>query len=1035
MSDDELLPGLYELLVTREVQDRLAADGVMPPDEVGIRSPEVLGRYVGKAVEHVLRADSKASSEDQAALVNRVMAVLRETAPAAFAPGAGDVVAPVRELIEVSGDVLPTGEYVRLERPALPLSDAGLFVNGRGEPAVGNELNREIASADRVDVLIPFVRWTGVRIFKGALRQVIQRGGEVRVIASTYLGSTEAKALDALVELGAKVKVSYDTSSTRMHAKAWLFERASGFSTAFIGSSNLSQTAMLDGLEWNVRLAEVDTPAVFETFRVTFDSYWNDPQNDDYDAEQFALAMQAERRADNTTDVSPLDVTARPFQKRILEALEVERHRHDRHRNLVVSATGTGKTVMAALDYQRLRKQAGRDYSLLFVAHRKEILDQARRTFRNVLKDGAFGELYVGGERPTQWQHVFASVQGLATLDLSSIDPRRFDMVIIDEFHHSAAPTYKRLLEHFDPEELLGLTATPERSDGEDRAILDQYFEGRFAAELRLWDAIDDGTLCPFQYFGVHDDVDLTGLRWTRGHYDLSDLENVYTGNDMRLAKVLKALRDIVADPLSMKALGFCVSIAHAEYMAKKFNEAGIPSVAVSASTAPDERKGALNDLAVGRVNCLFAVDLFNEGLDLPDIDTVLFLRPTESATVFLQQLGRGLRRTDTKACLTVLDFIGNQNQKFRFDRRLRALLPATGITDLKRQVSEDFPLLPAGCFMTLDRVAQSIVLKNLETAIRGGWKEMVTELKDLGDVTLDAFLRETQREPWELYRSSVRGSGTRKGWVALRRDAGLAAPVAQDGDELAIRAIGRMLHIGDAERLRYYLDLLKAGAPPAIPADDEREHRLLTMLHFDIWGSRKDLTTLAAGLAEIWERPAVREELIAVLAALDLRADAETHALDWAPDVPLSVHARYSRDEVLAAIGRSTAKAPATFREGVLWDKAHDADLFFVTLEKDEKVFSESTRYKDVALSPTLFQWESQSQTSQASPTGQRYINQQAGGNRMLLFVRRLAGDPFVLAGPAAYVSHEGDRPIRFRWRLQYPLPELVFEQSRAVA
>lgn len=1035
MSNDELLPGLYELLVTREVEGRLAADGVMPAQDVGIRSPEVLGRYVGKAVERVLRADSRASSADQADLVNRVMAVLRESAPAAFALGAGDVMAPVRELTEVSGQVLPTGEYVHMERPALPLSDAGLFVNGRGEPAVGNELNREIASADRVDVLIPFVRWTGVRIFKDALRQVIDRGGEIRLIGSTYLGSTEAKALDALVELGAQVKVSYDTSSTRMHAKAWLFERASGFSTAFIGSSNLSRTAMLDGLEWNVRLAEVDTPAVLETFRVTFESYWNDPNVESYDPERFAFAMREEHRGNDASDISPLDVNPRPFQVRILEALDVERRRHDRHRNLVVSATGTGKTVMAALDYKRLREEAGGNYSLLFVAHRKEILDQARRTFRNVLKDGTFGELYVGGERPVEWRHVFASVQGLATLDLTKVDPRAFAMVIIDEFHHSAAPTYKKLLEHFDPDELLGLTATPERADGKDGEILDLYFEGRFAAELRLWDAIDDGTLCPFQYFGVHDDVDLTGLRWTRGHYDLSDLENVYTGNDMRLAKVLKALRDIVADPLSMKALGFCVSIAHAVYMAKNFNEAGIPSVAVSAESTPDEREGALRDLRSGRVKCLFAVDLFNEGLDLPDIDTVLFLRPTESATVFLQQLGRGLRHTDTKACLTVLDFIGNQNQKFRFDRRLRALLPATGITDLRRQVTEDFPLLPAGCFMTLDRVAQSIVLRNLETAIRGGWKEMVSELRDLGDVTLDVFLRETQREPWELYRPSMRGSGTRKGWLALRRGAGLAAPAAQDGDGLAIRAIGRMLHIGDAERLRYYLALLRAGGPPGIPAEGSREHRLLTMLHFDLWLSRTDLMTLKAGLAEIWQRPAVREELIAVFAALDVRAAAETHDLGLAQDVPLSVHACYSRREVLAAIGHWTVEASPSHREGVLFDETHNADIFFVTLEKDEKVFTESTRYRDVALSPTLFQWESQSTTSQASPKGQRYINHQAEGSRILLFVRRLGDDPFVLAGPAEYVSHEGERPIRFRLHLEYPLPELVFEQSRVVA
>ncbi len=1029
---DDLHPGLYELLVTRDVESRLAADGVMPPDALDERSPEVLGRHVGNLVERVLRDMKSTDPAEQVAVVNRLLGLLREQSPQSFDADGDVVVAPARELTEVAGPVSPTGAYQPLQRPAIPLSDSALLVNGRGEPAVGNQLNREISSADRVDVLIPFVRWTGVRIIRDQLAGVIRRGGAVRVIASTYLASSEAKALEALIDLGAAVRVSYDTGTTRMHAKAWLFERNSGFSTALIGSSNLSRTALLDGVEWNVRLSGVENPGVLDTFRATFESYWNDPQVDPYDAERFAAAMQVGRNADDAIDVSMLDVTPRPFQQKILEALDVERRRHDQHSNLVVSATGTGKTVMAALDYKRLRDARGGQFSLLFVAHRQEILRQSQRVFRDVLKDGAFGELYVDGERPREWSHVFASVQSLRTGDLDSIDPAHFDMVIIDEFHHGAAPTYRRLLDHFRPQELLGLTATPERTDGKDQDILDLYFDGRFAAELRLWDAIDGGMLCPFQYFGIHDDVDLSKLKWSRGHYDATELDNLYTGNDIRVAKVLAALRDIVADSRAMKALGFCVSVAHAQYMARTFEKAGIPSVAVWADTPSEGRDAALKDLRAGRINCVFAVDLFNEGVDVPSIDTVIFLRPTESATVFLQQLGRGLRHAEGKACLTVLDFIGNQHKQFRFERRLRALLPNTGRTDLEHQIEEDFPFLPAGCFMTLDRVARDVVLKNIRSAIRGGWKELVDELREAGDVDLSEFLRISQREPWELYRSNPRAATSRGGWMALHRAAGLSSPQPLDGDDVLVRAMGRMTHINDAERLHLYIETLRAGAPPPVPVVGSRKYRLLTMLHYDLW---KTTRPLEDGLAEIWRRLAVREELLALLPALDARATLATFPWDASSDIPLHIHGMYTREETLAALGLSTPEKAQPHREGVLWHKDITCDFFFVTLEKDDRKFSESTRYNDVALSPTLFQWESQSTTTQSSPTGRRYINHERLGSRIALFIRRAPGDPFLFAGPARYVLHEGDRPIRFRWKLDYPLPELIYERTRAVA
>jgi superfamily II DNA or RNA helicase len=334
------------------------------------------------------------------------------------------------------------------------------------------------------------------------------------------------------------------------------------------------------------------------------------------------------------------------------------------------------------------------------VAHRREILEQSLRTYREVMGDGDFGELYVGGARPERWQHVFASVQSLTSYGVDNVPADAFEVVVIDEFHHAEARTYRRILDHLAPQELLGLTATPERTDGTD---VRSFFGGRTAAELRLWDALGADLLCPFHYFVAADETDLRSVTWSQGKYDEAELSNIFTGNDARARIVLNQLRNKVPDVGAMRALGFCVSVAHAEYMAVVFRTAGIAARAVSGQTPRQERDQALADLRARRVNILFAADLFNEGLDVPEVDTVLFLRPTESATVFLQQLGRGLRRTRDKAVLTVLDFVGYHRKEFNFSRKLRAL---TGDTraGVERAVAEGFPFLPAGCQIVMDQ-------------------------------------------------------------------------------------------------------------------------------------------------------------------------------------------------------------------------------------------------------------------------------------------------------------------------------------------
>ena len=453
-----------------------------------------------------------------------------------------------------------------------------------------------------------------------------------------------------------------------------------------------------------------------------------------------------------------MDIAPYSYQQDILDKLDAERTVRGYTRNLVVAATGTGKTVISALDYRRFRKQTGAPCRLLFVAHREEILKQSLYTFRAVLKDANFGELFVGGYKPESIDHLFLSIQTFNSQDFTSkTAPDFYDYIVVDEFHHTAAPTYQKLLQHYRPKILLGLTATPERMDG--KSIL-PYFGDRIAAEIRLPEAIDRKLLCPFQYFGVTDTVDLDSLRWTQGGYDKSELERVFAFSgavaqrraELAAASVMKYVTDID----EVKGLGFCVSVEHANFMAEQFNRRGIPSISLTGKSSDEERNAAKHRLVSGEVRFIFVVDIYNEGVDIPEVNTVLFLRPTESLTVFLQQLGRGLRLAADKECLTVLDFIGQANKRYNFEDRFAALLSNT-TRSVSREIREGFVSAPKGCYIQLEKKAARYILDNIRASY-GNTAGLVSRIgsfaEDSGlELTLRNFLRYLHLDPRAVYK------------------------------------------------------------------------------------------------------------------------------------------------------------------------------------------------------------------------------------------------------------------------------------------
>jgi superfamily II DNA or RNA helicase/HKD family nuclease len=1025
---EDLPEGLYETLIDAALSERLARlSGRSGVDVDPLRSADAADRIALFLSREVERALDTVPERDRVDVGISVLASLIDRLSSQPRLPSADPRRPATpgRVLRAVGRPGPDGVPRRDRQPLIPLLDTALLTNAPGEPGVGSQIKAEIESADRIDVVMAFIRMSGIRPIADDLAAHCDRRRSLRILTTSYTGSTQAAALDLLQRIGAEVRVSYDVTSTRLHAKSWLFHRASGFSTAYIGSSNLTHSAQVTGLEWNVRVSQARNRTIIEKIAAVFDSYWEGGDFVPFDGREFRERTAA--ASDETpTLLSPLEVTLRPFQERLLEQIKVARLR-GRHANLLASATGTGKTVMAAVDYGRLRGSLPRA-RLLFVAHREEILDQSMATFRHVLRDGAFGEKWVGGNRPAHFSHVFASIQSLNAAGIESMSPDHFDVVVIDEFHHAAAPSYAALLNRLCPRELLGLTATPERSDGLD--VL-SWFGGEIAAELRLWDAIDQQYLTPFAYYGIHDGVDLSGLTWKRGMgYDPTELSNLYTGHEARANLVIKQIVDKIGDVATLRAIGFCVSVDHASFMARHLSTHGIPAIAVTGETSAKDRSDALRALRDGKIRIVFTVDLYNEGVDVPDVDALLMLRPTESPTLFLQQLGRGLRRSPGKAICTVLDFIGNHRREFRFDRKYRALLGGSR-RDLERSVQQDFPFLPAGAHMELDRVARDAVLRSIREAIPSTKAAVVREIRELdrsgGEVSIARLLDETGLELDDLYRNGAC-------WSDLCESAGIDVAPAGPMEKELRRAIGRLLHVDDEVRLRALENLFATSGPPVVPTLGVERQRVLRMWATGLVAQYAPVGTSVQGAIDIvWQHPQVLVELRQLVPVLRERID-HAHPPADLEDVPLQVHARYTRGEILAALGEGDGVSPPPWREGVYHAQAARTDVLAFTLDKTNGAFSPTTRYRDYAISRELIHWESQSTTRADSPTGLRYRTHARMGHSILLFARVRQDDrAFYFLGPAQYVAHEGERPMAVTWRLETPLPGDLFEAFAA--
>ena len=1039
--------GLYERVISKgldaelEQSDKLSK--TVPIDSA--EASKVLSKYVAEVVEKGLDnlIDNGGNVNSQVALANKIITtIMSETAEAEFDEmSVSQKAEQLLALFDRRNNVLALNENAVIIRPETSIAQSSLFTGAKHEPQMYTELKKEIVSCNRIDMIVSFIKWSGLRLIIDELKNFTQNGGELRVITTSYMGATDVKAIEELRKLpNTKIKVSYNTKITRLHAKAYIFYRNTGFSTAYIGSSNLSNAALTSGLEWNTKVTNKDLPETITKVAATFEYYWNDKEFEYYSEdkkERLARALKAEKYSDSSNpEMYTMDIRPYSYQQEILDKLDAERKVRGYNRNLVVAATGTGKTVISALDYKRFRKEnPDKPCRVLFVAHREEILTQSLYTFRAVLKDANFGELFVGNHKPDSLDNLFVSIQTFNSQAFTEkTTPDFYDFIVVDEFHHAAAPTYQKLLQYYQPQVLLGLTATPERMDG--KSIL-TYFNNRIAAEIRLPEAIDRKLLCPFQYFGVTDEVDLDSLKWSAGGYDKNELSNLYTLSGevakRRADAIIRSIFKYVTDIDGVKGLGFCVTIEHAKFMSDYFNEHNIPSMYLTGQSPDEERNEAKKRLVCGEVRFIFVVDIYNEGVDIPEVNTVLFLRPTESLTVFLQQLGRGLRLCENKECLTVLDFIGQANKKYNFEEKFASLLSNTRHS-VSREIKEGFVSLPKGCYIQLEKKAQKYILDNIRASY-GNSAGLVNRIasfeEDTGkDLTLANFLNYYHIDPRSIYKY---GSFSR---LCARAD--VIENFNEPLEDMLSKALSRFAFTDSRRFISFLLNMLKNIDDTDFSAFSDYEKRMFQMFYITVWGK----AVADYNDEEVWDNLyALSDSKVMITELIDLleynynKIDFIDKPLDLGFECPLDLHCTYSQRQLLSGLDYNNFSA---MRQGVLYLPDKKIDLFLITLNKSDKDYSPTTMYNDYSINEILFHWQSQSTTSDTSITGKRYINHRENGSKILLFVREFKKDPitgeaapYTYLGTANYVKHEGSKPMNITWKLDNPIPAKYLKKT----
>ena len=988
-------------------------------------------------------------------------------------PGAEILSLPLRRVLFSQDEAiqLPLCEDFSLASPSLITNDKTAKTN------FFKNLKFELQTSDSFHFMVSFIRASGLQLLLNPLEFFRLRNKRGRILTSVYMNITQPSALRKLLEQEHIETKVYVATSESFHTKAYLFERNKhDNSCALIGSSNLSQAALISGEEWSVKVPRSNSSEIYDRAINRFQTLWESDQAvpltesfiEQYEAylenrqveevkikTTFDFLKQSHQPKKDHQD--SLHLSPNSMQQQALDNLATTRQKGET-RAVAIAATGTGKTFLAAFDAHQFKARR-----VLFLAHRDELLEGAIKTFSTVFGAQDLCGKLTGNSKDTNKRFLFSTVQTLSRENnLQNFAPDTFDYMVVDEFHHAQADTYQRVINHFTPEFLLGMTATPERMDGRDVLKLCHY---NIVCDIRLREALAMGLLAPFHYFGVADEtVDYDQIeRQAGGQFIETKLVNRLNTSE-RVDYIIEQMKKYGFHGEQRCTLGFCVNRDHAAFMSQSFNDRGITSKVLTGLSDPQERQAEISNLQDPNhpLEVIFTVDIFNEGVDIPRVNLLLFLRPTDSSTIFIQQLGRGLRKSEGKEYVTVLDFIGNHQNSYMVPL---ALSGESGRRDfdkdtLKRAVSHEFADLPAGCYVELDEITKEKILIKLDS-IRLDNTEYLKQLytqfkKELGSSPeiLDFFTAENAPNPnfffskfGSLYKTKDKCHDKEGNPVELQKNQYLQqvaerleamCPIKWPYEFILLLAAVEQqqstINILDIEQqlIRYFNQVI-----------DSHQHKPLIL---------SAMASLALPHRNMpWAFGTVDNEVFHVDQNFSKLVNSSEFAKSYIsdrvnyglkqfrrhfkPSVFLGngerfiLYQNYTRNDI-QFLSEDTALR-GSWREGV---KRVGQDYFlFINLNKDKAVDAH-LHYKDYFMDPRTFHWQSQNQTSHSSNVGQHYVHHKKQGYHIHLFVRKQVKQynitlPFMYLGQVDYVSSSGDKPMSVIWKLHNAVPLDIFE------
>lgn len=918
-----------------------------------------------------------------------------------------------------------------------------------------NELKKSLNGCKSFHFSVAFINFSGLQLLLEDLREAERNNIKGQIITSTYLNFTDPSALERLTKFSnLELKIFIADKKRGFHTKAYIFEYEDYYKI-YIGSSNITQSALRSNEEWNVKIIskkdEKFSVSIMQEYKRILDEtiYVDDKFLNQYrkiisEINKYNNNIKKILLKENFEEIKP-----NIMQKKAIENLKRLR-KHGGKRSLVIAATGTGKTYMSAFDVREFNPKR-----VLFIVHREDILRKAMHDYSKIIVDKKLG-LFTGNIKERYSDYIFSTIQTISRY-YKNFNKEYFDYIVIDEAHHAAAETYTRIINYFNPKFLLGMTATPERSQGQD---IFSIFDNNIALEVRLSEALEEELVVPFHYFGI---TDISGV-------DLSDVDL------NNISEVTKRLRvnervDYIIEKINfyghdgdvLKAVGFCVSVEHAQYMEKEFNKRGIKSVALSSKDSVERRAEFIKRLEDedDDLKVIFTVDLFNEGVDIPSINMVLMLRPTNSSIIFIQQLGRGLRKSYGKEFLTVLDFIGNHNKVFLIAIALNGARYYDK-DSLKVSIATDFANIPGCTYIQMDRVAKERILEQIDSENFNSIKyikEEYNEFKKMNSgvvpkLLVDYLKFEGAANPIKFMKINNNKSKTYLGFLEkvgedieeiklleneeftkILKDLSGQLPLKRPFEFIILRYL-ILNKCANLEELNN--EILKYIESVDL---DTIRHSIECLL-----GKYYDTIQLKNKIILIREeenRYYLTKEFLEVLEKIEfkiyiedcinyglLRYEKEFGEKNYG--VPFfKLYNQYQMID--AAILSNYRKTHSSFRGSGLLTNNNEWFLF-IDLHK-EKDIKESINYKDKFINREVFQWQTPNSTSLSSERGRKLINNVESNIKLHLFVRKYKEidkkvEPYIYIGKGDVIKYEGEKPITLELKLRNKIPIKLYTE-----